>query len=127
MRKKWLDEFARDLIAFGSIPFLVITLARVSVLEPYYPMQFVISSIPFFILIAVFKGSLRAGLALIMLIFISLHYASWLFAIFAALVYIGLLASLVYLKRGRIEILKGISFGAVSTGIGYFLVRLIFF
>ena len=126
-KKRWLNEFARDLIAFGSIPFLILTIVRVSVLTVYYPMQFIISSVLFLILKAVFRGSLHAGIGLILLGFTSLYYGRLLFAIFAFLVYIGLIVSLFYLKRDKKEILKGILLGGISAGMGYLIVRLIFF
>ena len=125
--KKWLKELARDFIAFGSIPFLVITIARVSVITIYYPMQFIIGSILFFILRAIFGGSLHAGLGLLLIIFISLYYESWLFAIFAAFIYTGLISSLFYLQRVKTQIFKGILLGAISTAITYLIVRAIFF
>lgn len=127
VKKRWLNELARDLIALGGIPFLILTIVRVSVIKPYYPMQFIISSVIFFILKAVSGGTLRAGIGLILVIFTSLFYSSLLFATFALLIYIGLIISLFYLKRDKKEILKGMLFGGISTGIGYLIVRLIFF
>lgn len=127
VKKRWLNGLARDLIALGGIPFLILTIVRVSVINPYYPMQFIISSVIFFILKAVFGGTLRAGIGLILVIFTSFFYSSLLFAAFALLIYIGLIISLFYLKRDKKEILKGILFGGLSTGIGYLIVRLIFF
>lgn len=126
MEKRWLNETARDLIALGGIPFLILTIARVSVMTIYYPMQFIISSVIFFILRMIFKGSLHAGVGFILLVFTSLYYASLLFFIFAFGVYIGLVASLFYLKKGKKEILKGILFGTVGAGVGYLIVGLIF-
>ena len=126
MQKKWRDELARDLIAFGGIPFLVLTIARVSVMTIYYPMQFIISSIWFFLLNVFLRGDMRAGIGVILLGFTSLYYKSWLFAVFALIVYIGLIISLLYLKRGGKEILKGSLLGGISAGLGYLLVRLIF-
>ena len=122
MKKEWIDEFARDLIAFGSIPFLILTVARVSVITVYYPMEFIISSAIFFIFKAALKASLHAGIGFILLALISLYYRNLLFAIFAFLVYVGIVISLFYLKRDRKDILKGILLGGVSSGIGYFLV-----
>lgn len=127
MKKQWLNECARDLIAFGSIPFLVITIVRVSETTIYYPMQFIISSIIFFILKAIFRGDLRAGIAFILLGFTSLYYGRLLFVIFAFLIYIGLIISLFYLKRDKKEIFKGILLGGISAGMGYLIVRSIFF
>jgi len=127
MEKVWLKELARDLIAFGSIPFLILTITRVSVIATYYPIQFIISSVLFFILKAIFKADLRAGIGFILLTFVSIFYRSALFLVFALLVYAGIIISLFYLKRDRRQILKGILLGGISTGMGYVIVRLIFF
>jgi hypothetical protein len=127
MKKAWLEELARDLIAFGSIPFLILTVVRVSVPFTYYPMQFMISSALFFILKVIFKADLRAGIGFILLTFVSLFYRNALFTVFASLVYAGIIISLFYLKRDRRQILKGILLGGISTGIGYVIVRLPFF
>jgi membrane-associated HD superfamily phosphohydrolase len=127
MKKEWLKEQARDLIAFGSIPFLVLTIARVSEVATYYVMQFIISSILFFILKMIFKAELRAGIGLILLTFTSIFYNNALFTAFALIIYVGIIVSLFYLKRDKAQILKGILLGLISTGIGYFIVRLIFF
>ena len=127
MKKEWLKEQASDLIAIGSIPFLVLTIARVSVITAYYPMQFIISSILFFILKMIFKAELHAGIGFILLTFVSLFYHNLLFTIFALIVYAGIIVSLFYLKRDRRQILKGILLGMISTGIGYIIIRLIFF
>jgi len=127
MEMKWRKELARDCIALGGIPFLVLTIVRVSVIQAYYPMQFIISSTVFFILRAIFKGALRAGIGLILVIFTSIFYNHFLFTIFASLIYIGIVASLFYLKKEKREILKGILQGAISATAGYLIVRAIFF
>jgi hypothetical protein len=127
MQKKWIEELARDLIALAGIPFFVITIVRVSVLSPYYPMQFIISSGLFFILRVVFKADLRAGIGLILVVFTSMFYNHWLFTSFAILLYIGIVVSLFYFKITKRQIFKGILLGGISASIGYFIVRLIFF
>jgi membrane-associated HD superfamily phosphohydrolase len=127
MKKEWLKEQARDLIALGSIAFLVLTVVRVSVITPYYPMQFIIGSVLFFILKMIFKAELHAGIGFILLTFTSLFYRNVLFTIFALIVYAGIIISLLYLKRDKELILKGIFLGMVSAGIGYIVVRWIFF
>jgi len=127
MKKAWVKELARDFIAFGSLPFLIITIVRVSVIQIYYPMQFIISSGLFLVLNVIFKGDMHAGIGLILLTFTSIFYKHILFAIFALLVYIGIIISLFYLERGRRQILSGFILGLISTGIGYVIVRLIFF
>ena len=127
MEKRWRKELARDLIALGGIPFLVMTIVRVSVIQAYYPMQFIISSALFFILRAIFKAALRAGIGLILVVFTSLFYNHPLYTIFALLVYIGVVISLFYLKKEKREILKGVLLGGISAGVGYLIVSAIFF
>jgi len=126
-KKEWTKETARDLIALGSIPFLLLTIVRVSTGLAYYPLQFIISSVLFFILRMIFKAELHAGLGVILLTFTSIFYRSALFTAFALIVYAGIIVSLFYLKRDKTGILKGILLGSISAGIGYFIVRLIFF
>ena len=123
----WKKELARDFIALGGIPFLVITIVRVSVIQVYYPMQFIISSVIFFILRLIFKASLRAGIGLIVVTFTSIFYNHFLFTIFASLIYIGIITSLFYLKKEKKEIIKGVFLGALSATAGYFIVKAVFF
>ncbi len=127
MEKRWMKEVARDLIALGGIPFLLLTIARVSVPFSYYPMQFIVSSTLFFILKAIFKADLRVGLGLILSLFISLYYRNVLFTVFASLVYAGMVISSFYLKKEPREMLKGILLGGISAAVGYTIVRLIYF
>lgn len=127
MEMKWRKELARDLIALGGIPFLVLTIVRVSAVQSYYPTQFMISSVVFFILRAIFRCASRAGIGLILVVFTSLFYSHPLYTIFASLVYMGIVISLFYLKKDKTEIWKGILLGGISATVGYFIVRAIFF
>ena len=126
MKKEWIKDLARDLIALGGVPFLVLTIARVSMGPAYYPLEFIVSAALFFILKMIFKAESHAGIGVILLIFTSIYYNHVLFTVFALIVYIGIVISLFYLKKNRAEILKGILLGLVSAGIGYFTVRSIF-
>lgn len=127
MKKSWLDEIARDVVALGGIPFLIITIARVSVMEPYYPMQFIIGSLVFLALRAVFKAEIHAGVGLILVVFTSIFYKSLLFFIFALVIYAGIISSLVYFKESNRAIAKGIFFGLIGAATGYILVRTAYF
>jgi len=127
MKKDWLKEIARDLIALGGLPFFLLVVIRVSIHPDFhYISQFVIGGILFFILKFLFKANIHSGLGFILLFFISNYYADWKFAIFATLMYALLFVSLFYLKREKKEIFKGILFGAVSTLVSYFSVKLFF-
>ena len=126
MQKRWLKELARDCVALGGIPFLLLTIARVSVLKVYYPMQFIISTTIFLILRVFAKANLRGGIGFILVVFTSLFYNHWIFNIFAIIVYSGIVASLFYLKEPKKEILMGILLGIISSAAGYLIVKALF-
>lgn len=123
MKKKWVKETARDLIALGSIPFFILVLVRVSLLnQPEYFRQFLISGISFLILFIILKPNIYAGLGAIALIFTSLHYNSIGFFGFAALIYIFLVASLLYLKYDKKKIIFGVLGGLIISAGVYFII-----
>jgi len=126
-RKNLLRETARDLIALGSPLFFVIVIARISILSNYeYLSQFIIAGVLFFTLMFFFKGNLYSGLGLIVLVFTTLFYNNLKFSIFAILIYLGLIVSLIYLKTDKEKVFKGVLAGAISTAISYFIVDFIF-
>jgi len=127
MKEDWSKDFIRDLIALGGIPFFILVIMRVSMMgNNKYPTQFVIGGIIFLLLMLIFKANLHAGLGLVILIFTILYYREMDFSVFASLAYVGLIGSLFYLKKDKFRIVKGILFGALSSGISYWLVELIF-
>ena len=127
MKKEWLRELARDFVALGGIPFFILVLVRVSLLErPDYFSQFVIAGVIFILLMLIFKSDTYSGLGLIVLVFTILYYDQTRFSIFAVLAYFLVIASLFYLKIERKNIFKGIFFGAIATIISYYVVQLIF-
>ena len=127
MEKRWLKELARDLIALGGIPFLIIVIVRTSLLDKwYYPMQFVVGALIFFLLMFLFRANLYSGIGLIILVFTSLYYGDLQFTIPAIFFYLVLIGALFYLKEKRSMIIKGILFGIISSLISYYLVNLFF-
>lgn len=124
--KEHIKEVARDLIALGGIPFFILVLVRVYLLNnPNYFTQFVVAGLIFILASLFLKASFYAGLGLIILFFTNLYYQDMNFGIFSIVAYILLLISLVYLNKDKKEIVKGILFGAASTGIAYYIVNLI--
>ena len=121
-----IREIARDLIALGGIPFFVLVLVRVYLLNnPTYFSQFVVAGL-IFILIAMFlRISFYAGLGLVILIFTNLYYQDIKFGVFSIVAYLLLLAALVYLKKEKKDILLGVIAGGLSSGIAYYLVTLL--
>lgn len=127
-RFEFLKEGARDFMALGSIPFFILVLVRIWILDtPAYFSQFAISGSLFLIITFVFKNNLYSGFALIMLFFTALIYHDFRYTIFGSLVYLGLISSLFYLNYEKGKILFGIVFGAITTAIGYFLVNFILY
>jgi len=122
-----LKEIARDIIALGSPIFFVLVVARIYLLSNFeYLSQFLIAGILFLVLFFIFKADIYSGLGLIVLIFTMIYYNDLKFGIFGTLLYAALILSLVYLNKGKKEILLGVVLGAVSALISYFAVKMIF-
>jgi hypothetical protein len=120
----WKKEFARDFLALGSIPFFILVLVRVAMGNNFsYLSQFLISGILFFILFYFLKIDSYAGIGFILLFFTSNYYSDTKFTLFASLVYLGLLGSLIYLKRDLKKILLGFLIGLISVGFSYYAVQ----
>ena len=90
-RFEFLKEGARDFVTLGSIPFFILVLVRVWILDtPAYFSQFAIAGGLFLIITFLFKNNLYSGLALMMLFFTALVYNEWRYTLFGSLVYLGL-------------------------------------
>ena len=127
MKKSWLKEISRDLLALGSIPFYFLVIIR-AIIGNYdifvYQMLIAISII--FILSFIIKGSnLHIARAFVALVFTSTFYKEELFTIFAGAVWILMLLSAYYIKRKISPIFRGIVISAISTVIAYYLAPLL--
>lgn len=121
-RGSWKSESARDLISLGSIPFFLLVLARVYLLNnPEYFNQFVFSGAIFMILFFIFKLNLYSGLGLIAVFFTSLYYSEMTFTIFGSIVYVLVIISLIYLKYDVKKVFLGILAGIVGISAVYLL------
>jgi len=120
-------EIARDLIAFGSIPFYVILLARAMV-GPYWAFvqQLSIAAI-ILIIISLFvkKSNYHLSRAIILTVFSTLFYLNTAFTIVAFLVLALMFGSLFYLKTKRSEIINGAVVGIATAAVTYYLAILI--
>jgi len=128
MKKEFIKETARDIIALGGVPFFILVLVRVAILsKPDFLLQFLFAGVIFLLINFLVKTNLYSGLGLIVLVFTSLYYNDFKFSIFASLVYVGLISSLVYLKSNKKEIIKGVVLGILSSVISYYLIKGIFY
>jgi len=116
----WKNNLARDLIAIGGIPFFILVLIRVWMLNnPQYFMQFAVSGILFGGLFYFFKQDTYSGLGLIILIFTSLYYKDVLYSIFGGVTYVLMLGCLMYIGRNWKNIGLGILFGIFCIAISF--------
>ena len=123
----FLKESARDIISLGSPIFFILALARISITNNYsYLAKVAFAGFLFLALMYFFKANIHLGFGIIIVIFLSLYYNDSMFAIFAILVYISAIVSLIYLKEEKSRIIKGILFGLVSTGISWLVVEKLF-
>jgi hypothetical protein len=129
MEKEWqikIKEIARDLIALGGLPFFILVLVRVYLLnKPMYFAQFVVAGLIFLLIALFLRISFYAGLGLVILIFTNLYYQDMRFGVFSVIAYVLLLAALVYLKKEKKDILLGVIAGGLSSGVAYYLVSLL--
>ena len=122
MKSSWLKETARDLFAFGSVPFYFLVVIR-AIIGKYnvFVYQMIITAIVIHILYFIIKDSnLHIARAFAIIVFTSIFYKAMLYTFFAALVWIVLLVSAYYLKRKIGSILRGIIIGLLGSLIGYY-------
>ena len=102
MKKEWLNETLRDIIALGGIPFFILVLIRVSVLGNFsYFLEFAMAGIFFSFCYFIFRPNVHSGLSLIILILLSNYYNEIRFTILATIVYFLLIGGLIYLRKNK--------------------------
>ncbi len=125
MKDDWKKELARDFIALGGIPFFILVVVRIWLLDNnFYLGEIAFAGILFLLFAYLFKFNYYSGFALISLIFTGIHYADIRYWIFASLVYLSLLGSLVFLEKKKIYL--GILVGGLMSGIGYLISNFLF-
>jgi len=123
MAKNWKKEAARDMMAFGSIPFYFIVVVR-SIIGQYaiFIYQMVIAAIALFLLFKIFKKSnVHIARGIVLVVFTSLFYKDNLFVLFAFLLWILMIISAFYIKIKKTEIIKGALLGVIAAGIAHYL------
>lgn len=123
MKKDWKKEIARDLMAFGSIPFYFIVLIR-SLIGEYliFVYQLLIAIIILIISSYIIKDTNHhIARAFVIVVFTSIFYNDIPYTIFAALLWITMIAATFYMKLEKKSIYKGIVLGIIATVISYYL------
>ncbi len=123
MKKSWLKEIARDLLALGSIPFYFLVIVR-AVIGKYnlFVYQMLIAAIVIFVLYFIIKDSnMHIARASPSLIFTSIFYKEVLYTFFASLIFVLMLISAYYVKGKISSVIRGVIIGAVSSLAGYYI------
>jgi membrane-associated HD superfamily phosphohydrolase len=123
MKKDWKHEIARDLMAFGSIPFFLVVLIR-STIGNYmvFIYQLLIAIAILTILSFIIKDTNQhLARAFVVVIFTSLFYKDNLFTIFAFIIWTIMIFSAFYIKEKKESIAKGIILGVVAALVGYYV------
>ena len=122
MKQSWLKEFARDLLALGSIPFYFLVVIR-AVIGKYdvFVYQMLIATVVIFILYFIIKdASMHIARSLPALVFTSMFYKEMFFTVFASLIWILLFISAYYIKRNIGFVVRGLIIGVISSLAGYY-------
>ena len=122
MKRTWLRETARDLVALGSIPFYFLVVIR-AIIGRYntFIYQMIIAAIAIFILyFAVKNSSLHVARSFAIVVFTIMFYKAVLYSVFAALVWVLLVIAAYYVKRSMGFVFRGIIIGLISSLAGYY-------
>ena len=126
-KMSWKKEIARDITALGSIPFYLIVIVR-AVVGPYWPFFYhlVIALLVLIILSVMVKdANQRIARGLVLAVFTSFFYGAQLYAVFAALLWAGMILSSRYLKVKNKEVVTGVILGVMSMIVSYSLTSLL--
>ena len=119
-RVGWIKEAARDLVSLGGLPFFVLVLARVWILDkPEYFLQFALAGVVFGLVFLILKQDYYSGLSLIVLVFTALYYEKTLYSIVGGVAYLMLIGSLFYLGKDWKKILLGVIIGILGIGVSF--------
>ncbi len=116
----WIKEVARDIIALGGLPFFILVLTRVWILDnPEYFLQFFIAGIIFGLVYLWLRQDSYAGLSLIAVFFTSLYYEDFLYISVVGVTYLLLLGSLIYLGRDWKKVGFGVLIGIFGIVVSF--------
>ena len=121
--KKWARELARDIMAFGSIPFYFIVIIR-AIIGKYMPFVYqllIALAILIILSLKIKNANHHIARAFVLVVFTSLFYKDSLFTIFAFLLLVFMIGAAFYIKINKKSIFKGIVFGIIAALAGYWL------
>ena len=123
MKKNWKYEIARDSMAFGSILFYLIVLARSTIGEyMIFVYQLLIAIIILILSSFIVKNANHhLARAFVIVVFTIIFYKDTFFTIFAFLLWFFMILAAFYIKEKKESIAKGIILGIIAALVGYYL------
>ena len=123
MKKDWKYEIARDSMAFGSILFYLVVMARSTIGEYLTFVYQLLIALAFLIISSFFikKANHHLARAFVLVVFTSLFYKDAPFTVFAALVWVFMIGSAFYIKENKKSIYRGIVLGVIASLVSYYL------
>tara|TARA_Y100000310_G_scaffold61043_1_gene56324 strand:+ start:462 stop:878 length:417 start_codon:yes stop_codon:yes gene_type:complete len=130
MDSDWKKRLMRDLLALGGWPIIILAIVRAAIGEfsaLFYMLIIVVGLLVVGKLIVPMNQVLGRGFMLGL--YLSLYYKDWTFAVFALVVWILMIVSVIYLLRSkrlettRREVIIGTSWGIVCAGLGLIIVE----
>lgn len=119
-------EIARDIIAFGSIPFYAIVIARATVGEHLpFVAHLLLAALLLFLASLFVSFNRHMARGVILAIFTSAFYQDGLFTAFAFALTAMMLMSLRYLKTRTSDLARSVLAGVVVSGISYAMTALL--
>ena len=118
-----LETSARDLIALGSIMFILLVIARAWTGDYFQLITEVIIAVIIYLLLTIFikKSEYHMAFGIILVFFLIRFYEFLPYNIFSSIVYLLMIISAIYLKKPIKNIFKGILLGLISLVISFYL------
>ena len=123
MKKDWKYEIARDSMAFGSILFYLIVIARATIGDyMIFVYQLLIALVILILFYFVIKNAnYHIARAFVLVVFTSLFYKDNFYTIFVSLIWLFMIGAAFYIKLKKESIFKGIILGIIAVLAGYYL------
>ncbi len=123
----WKKDVCRDLIALASLTFYIIVMVRALAGSHFaFLTQLAFALVISYAIglglanISKLKLSQRVSRAVILLIFVSFFYGSYIFTIFAIILFIAISYSIIYLKKNTTsQVIQSMILGVISSGVAY--------
>lgn len=117
---RWKTELARDFVALGGLPFFVLVLIRVWILDNLtYFMQFFVAGVVVGVIWIFVRQNYYVALSFVALFFTGMYYADFVYWVFGSIVWIGVVGCSWYLSRNWKKVVVGILVGIFSVGVSF--------